>query len=168
MARKPGKTKEPVPLNAPKAGDPAGQGSGMPLALERVALRELSYREIPGVTPAPVPNELVQMNIALRINAAVMLLPEGCELRLDAEVVPDSTYQPIEMHIAVSGYFRRVGEISDEALLEFLKGPGVRIVFPYLRELVSSTTGRGIFPAVWIDPIGLGMMAGSVTAKPAP
>jgi preprotein translocase subunit SecB len=168
MARSSKKIKNTEAFEAKNPVQRAKPVAPMPLALERVALRELSYREIPGMTATPVPGELVQMNIALKINAQVMLLPEGCELRLNAEVVPDPTYQPIEMQVTVSGYFRRVSEIRDEELLEFLRGPGVRIVFPYLRELVSSTTGRGIFPAVWIDPIGLGMTAGPVTAQPAP
>ena len=61
-------------------------------------------------------------------------------------VRPEPTKAPVNVQAGVSGVVARAPDVSDE---QFAQGGGRRIVFPYLHEVVSNVTSRGLFRAVW-------------------
>jgi preprotein translocase subunit SecB len=63
--------------------------------------------------------------------------------------------KPIKLLVVVSAVFKLAPAINDDQLAEFLRTRSQHIIFPYLREVVSSITGRGVAGALYINPIVL-------------
>ena len=60
-----------------------------------------------------------------------------------------------QAHIFVKmvGLFTRIGDSSIDNLEDFGKVNGAAIIFPYIREIVSSTTLKAGMPAIILPPV---------------
>lgn len=130
----------------------------MPIKILRIALRSLEYKELTPNRPARIlaPNQ--QVKVALAVRAELRLAIEGAEVSLEVVVNPDPEFIPTEVRASLSAYFSREATVSDEHLKQFAAGPALRILYPYIRELVSSITARGIYSQVWLDPMQAQML----------
>jgi preprotein translocase subunit SecB len=46
--------------------------------------------------------------------------------------------------------------MANRALVEMISGSGGRLLYSYLRELVSSVSSRGVYGPVFLDPVSVG------------
>ena len=125
----------------------------MPIKIVRIALRSLEYKELAPNRPARILAANQQVKVSLAVRAELRLAVEGAEVLLEVVVNPDSEFIPTEVRASLSAYFSREPTVSDEQLKQFAAGPALRILYPYIRELVSSITARGLYSQVWLDPI---------------
>jgi preprotein translocase subunit SecB len=127
--------------------------AALPLRLLSVALRELSYRELP-FDPAKLVPDQVRMNIGLQLQVQLRFLnSSNAEIRLNASVKPDPTVKPIEISVSMSAVFERSPEMGPREFARVVHDVGARILYPYVREVCSNVTNRGIFGAMHLDPM---------------
>jgi preprotein translocase subunit SecB len=126
----------------------------IPIQLERVVLRHLHYRELDGRSREAAKGQKGE-DVHVRLRGGASLHPDGLEVMLELKVEPDPDAQPYEMTAAVSGFFSRAEGMPDDSLLKFAGTVGLRLLFPYLREIVSNVSGRGIYGPLFLDPIFL-------------
>lgn len=138
------KSKARKPQNRPRPS------TTVPITLDRIALRRLSYVEVKFESP-PVPAE-GRINIDLSLDGRLNLMKQGVEIFLDVKIRPEVAHLPYEVEVGISAFFRREDAVADQELLEFAQGPGMRIVYPYVREITSNVTSRGLFGPLWLDP----------------
>lgn len=131
--------------------------SPIPLILDRIALRAVTYEE-KEITepPAPLPPGR-KMEMKIDFQGAVGARDNLLELQLRLRVEPDPRYMPMVVSVIYSAYFVREAGIDDAGAHTFLHTAGVRILFPYIREAVSSVTGKGLFGALFLDPVDIQM-----------
>jgi preprotein translocase subunit SecB len=125
----------------------------VPVRLQAVALRGVSYREVEGleVSPSEQPPAIA---METSINVILNILEDRLvELRMNYVVRPDKRYRPVEIEVQMSALFIREEGLPLRAALEFANRSGGLILYPYIREMISSVTSRGIF-----QPILLGLI----------
>jgi preprotein translocase subunit SecB len=139
--------------------EPETAVSELGVRLNTVALRSLAYREV-GPQPRLRPDQQPQrINLDLELTGELRLhnqpdgRPPAVELSLKAVARPDVAIKPIEVEVQLSAVFTRVDPTSFDDLLRFTNAAGARLLFPYLREIVSSVTSRGLYGPVLIDPV---------------
>jgi len=147
-------TSKKASTSASSPSDVAETPAG-PITLTRVILREVHYEELETSTvPSPLPPGQ-RMAVSTDVGAQLRIFADGMEMFVHAEIAPDPKYQPFVIRASISGLFGRNSQTSDEELLEFGTHAGIRILFPYIREIVSNVSSRGAFGPLWIDPINM-------------
>lgn len=43
-------------------------------------------------------------------------------------------------------------------VLEFAENSGIRIIFPYLREVISTASMKGLYGPIWLDPMAISVI----------
>jgi preprotein translocase subunit SecB len=134
--------------------------------MQAVALRELHYREVEAL-PKP-PGTLTELGgarqqpVSLQLEGRLNLHRPAdssaplVELLLTATVLPEPSLKPIEIVATLGALFKASDSVGSDALLRFVNEAGVRILFPYLRELISAASGRGIYGPLFLDPVLVG------------
>jgi preprotein translocase subunit SecB len=102
-----------------------------------------------------------RVGVKLEMNGSLRVAGENVEVLLALRVIPDPEFVPILVDLTMSAFFTRDSTVDNDKLQEFAAGGALRILFPYVRELVSNVTGRSLFPPVWLDPIQLISMTNS-------
>lgn len=136
-------------------GDPGGNGSTNALpqfSLQKIYVKDLSF-EIPNA-PAIYSEQDGEQDIKLNLNNSHSAVGENLyevvlRINLHAKVGARSLFL-IEMDQA--GIFLIQG-YSDEELKRILGTYCPGTLFPYARESISSTVGRGGFPPLVLQPI---------------
>lgn len=129
----------------------------LPLALDRIALRAATYEEKETTEPPlPLPPGH-KMEMRVDFQGAVGSRESLLELQLKLRVEPDAKYMPFVVSVVYSAYFVRDASMDDDAALAFLHSAGVRILFPYIRETISSLTSKGLFGVLFLDPMDIQM-----------
>jgi len=135
-----------------------------PVQLQAVALRELSYTEIanPSQPPtAPGPGK-TDISVEIGLQGTINIQSDSAtgapliELLLSATVNPDALLRPITVKVVVGGLFSASPPIGLRELLGYVNEGGARLLFPYLREMVSAVTGRGVYGPIFLQPVILG------------
>ena len=133
--------------------DNAAQGSGAP-ALNALGqyLKDLSF-ENPNAPrslapPDKPPNIQVQVNVD-----AKQLAPTDFEvsLKLDAKAGEGANVL-FKLDLEYAGVFR-LSNIPQEQVHPIVMIECPRLLFPYVRQIVSDATRDGGFPALFLDPI---------------
>jgi preprotein translocase subunit SecB len=138
------------------AASPSLLVSPIPFSLDRIALRSLSYTEVTTEQPV-VPLPLGErMNVGLHVEMGVQILADGFELYLVVHATPDPRHLPFTIKAGISAFFTPRAEVEQQDILDFVSGAGVRILFPYVREVISTTSARGVFGPLWLDPLAIG------------
>jgi preprotein translocase subunit SecB len=130
----------------------------LPIRLDRIALRNLVYSEVARTEPLRAPSPDQRVSVKLEVNASLRVADENVEIVLALRVMPDPDFVPVRVDLTMSAFFTRDSTVDQEKLSEFASGAALRILFPYLREVVSNVTGKGLYPPVWLDPIQLIML----------
>lgn len=127
------------------------------MQIQGMSLRKLAYVELPVTSrPEPIPpGSKLDANVSMEVT--VTLYVEGVEVIMDITVRPDPKYMPTEIQAVMSMRFGRPDGVPDEQILEFAKSAGVRMLYPYAREIVSSTASRGLFGPLWLEPAVFGI-----------
>lgn len=148
------KHRKDVPITEPTL---EAQIEALPLELDRIALRSFSYEE-KEITDPPEPLPPGQkIGMKIDFQGAVGARDNLLELQLRLRVEPDARHMPFVITVVYSAYFIRDGATNDAAAHAFLHGPGVRILFPYIRETISTITSKGLFGVLFLDPMDIRM-----------
>lgn len=153
--------KMPTASDKPSASVPSAQRVGLGpysgIQLQGVAMRHLLYEEL-RPHEAPVPDEsTAPVNSQVSYAANIQLFDNRMgELSITLTMEPDPARRPIRVRATMSALFGRGSDVSARQLAEFMNTSGAVILFPYLREVVSSVTGRGVYPPMHLNPIRLG------------
>lgn len=126
------------------------------LSLLAVTLRHLVYTEIEvsdPPNPAPEDASYLQVKLAGEIRTGDGDLAEAV---IHLVLIPDVRQRPIRIEATMSALIRHSAGMSAHDATLFLNHNGGRLLFPYVRELVSNITARGIYDAVNLDPWVLG------------
>ena len=128
------------------------------IALRGVALRQISYDEL--VSPAelglsgPVPMDPSQLGITGTLN---LFQEHGAEVLLEGTLVARVQGRDLyRIRATVAGLFVAQESVSPRQLAQFAADTGLRLLFPYFREIVSSISGRGVFGQLLLDPVSIG------------
>jgi preprotein translocase subunit SecB len=123
------------------------------VAITSISLRELQYEEVDteaGPDTPPVGQTLFDMFTAIDVRP-----PDFVQVTLKVNVRTNPKEKPIKLLVVVSGVFRRAPSVTIEQFAEFLRSRSQHILFPYVREVVSSITVRGVTGALYINPVVL-------------
>ncbi|MGH7621118.1 MAG: hypothetical protein ACREMU_02150 [Gemmatimonadaceae bacterium] len=148
--------------DVPRADSEAPAPTG--IHLQAVLLRLLTYREIPTDVPVaaghPAPP---QMAVGIKLTGQVRLHPipdgpvPGVEFVVKGIVKPDIALRPIEVEVELSLVVAPATPAEPSVTLtdvvKFLSVGGLRTTYPYLREIISSVTARGIYGPLFLDPV---------------
>jgi preprotein translocase subunit SecB len=141
------------------AGAPTGTMEGnLPVRITTISLRELQYREVQ-VDRSKLRLTDPRMSVDLDMQGQIRFIDaHHAELRIRAAVKPDAFVTPIEVFVAMSAVFERQPTIGPRAFAQFVNDAGPRILFPYIREAISTITNRGVFGALHLDPVAISPM----------
>jgi preprotein translocase subunit SecB len=70
--------------------------------------------------------------------------------------------RPESIRVMMHGVFTRVGDSPTVPVMAFIQGHAPAILMPYVREAISSLTGRGYYGAMNLPPINVAMLMGNV------
>lgn len=117
--------------------------------IERVYANRLGLTAVPE-TPAAGPDflfgwdwKLIDQNL-FEVNITLLLEP-----------TPDRSER---VEVSMIGVFRQGSDPIEVKLEEFVRYHAPAILMPYVREAVSSLTGRGYYPARNLNPINVQML----------
>lgn len=146
------------------AGLPVGEMRMTPIRLHAVALRKLAYEEAtPVQSAARAPNAAPErVSAEVKLEGTINLRTEQTsgtplvELLLSASVRPDPSVRPVAIDVTLAALFSAGVDVSMRQLLQFVNEGGVRLLFPYLREVISAVSARGIYGPIFLDPVVIG------------
>jgi preprotein translocase subunit SecB len=150
----------------PKSALSAGEFALGRVSLKAVGLRGLSYEEIDFTmaSEADAGSARVDQRLPASITGSLSILnarqtdAPRIELTITMELEASGAERPVEVRVTVAGLFHADETVSMSTALAHVNTQGPRMLFPYLREIVTSVTQRGIFGAVYLEPIILGPM----------
>lgn len=132
---------------------PASSAPVAGVELKAIALRHLEYREIPRSEVFATSQPHPKINIKIDANATINVY-EGklAEFIFDVTVAPDPAFRPVVIRakIALVVYAPALNETD---LQVWLQQVGGFIVYPYIREIVSDVTTRGVYGTLLLDPM---------------
>lgn len=142
-----------------------GELSATSVTLRGVVLRKLSYAELQPSAPSFADPGAADANgVDIAINGRLTILPDTTtgrpivELQCAATVRPAPTAKPVEIDLTMAALFSANQDVTTRQLLGYVSQNGGRLMFPYIREMVSSVSGRGIFGPIFMDPVVLGAL----------
>jgi preprotein translocase subunit SecB len=146
------------------AGLPVGEMRMTPIRLQAVALRKLSYEETTPVQGAAreLNTSPERLSAEVKLEGTINLRMEQTsgtrivELLLSASVRPDPSVRPVAIDVTLAALFSAGVAVSTRQLLQFVNDGGVRLLFPYLREIISAVSARGIYGPIFLDPVVIG------------
>jgi preprotein translocase subunit SecB len=132
-----------------------GNGSGIDprrFSLDKLYIKDLSF-EVPGA-PEVFENEQVDSRVSMNLNNSHRAVGEHAyEIVLHVSLhatVDERTMFMLEIDQAgifvISGY-------DEREMRQLISSQCPATLFPYAREAISSTIGRGGFPAILLQPI---------------
>jgi hypothetical protein len=123
------------------------------LQIVAVTLRELHYNEVGSVDPgkaSPEGQDRYEIHGAIDIRP-----PDLIQVAMKFALKPNHKTRPIHLSCVLSATFRRGKDLDMDAVAEFIRVRSHLILFPYMRELVSNVTGRGVYGALYLHPVVL-------------
>lgn len=133
------------------------------IKIDAVVVRELVYKELPvspGFRPGATDTSL-DLNIAV---AGTINIFENskAELLLEVAILPDPALKPIDVKVRMSVLFSYDPATGGPADIQtWINRVGVIVLFPYIREVISNVTARGVYGQVLLDPIAVDALMGS-------
>lgn len=95
-----------------------------------------------------------RLQLAPDFDAEIEISEDGTTLDLIVSVDLFPEESPVRFRLKISGQFE-VGEEPNMPLEEFARNHALAHLFPYIRELVSSTTSRSPLPTLNLGPVNL-------------
>lgn len=120
--------------------------------LSALALRSLEYRELASPHGFKKSVDGTPGDVDVDISGEISFFPNQlAELGIACKFNPSP--QPIEIKLAMSALFRFSEGMTQEQVVVWLNATGLLILYPYVREVVSSVSLRGAFGTVLLAPI---------------
>ena len=123
------------------------------IAITSISLRQLHYEEVGEVeqpNSPPVGQTLFDMFTSIDVRP-----PDFVQVSLKVTVRTNPKERPITLVVVVSAVFIRAPSVTIDQFAEFLRTRSQQVIFPYVREVVSSVTARGLTGALYINPVVL-------------
>jgi hypothetical protein len=122
------------------------------VTLDGVVLRSLTYSELTSeeLQTAPLATDPTDFRATILPRSRDLI-----EFELCATVKPQSKNLAFNLVLLIGARFKRQGETSGREFVRFVAQRGGGMILPYVRELVSNITGRGIYRTYYIDPVVL-------------
>ena len=121
------------------------------IAIGQIFLEEATFFHRPdslGLPPSTKP-EVGDLRVSMQ--AGVPPNERAGILRVSVATRDDATLL-YRFSVTMVGLFeQRPGE-ETMPIREFIQGPAISMLFPFIREAVASLTGRGRFGPVWLNP----------------
>ena len=121
----------------------------------QVFLKRAEFDHAPGMLET---SELRQANEhMIRINVSIALGADDATkglVLLSAETRPNNPgcYQ---FKVEMAGLFETETGAENMTMADYLQGPAIAAMFPFLREAVANITGRGRFGSVWLKALNI-------------
>lgn len=133
-----------------------GTEHGDKIAFERIWVREAVFRDLKDATQPIVPLGLDDLNIFIEVSVRS---PEG---GLVAFVTVRCELHPAEQHgafaelsVAVEGLFSIPDTSNQARLTEFAKSQAPILLFPYVRQAITTLTAATRFGGLVIPPVNM-------------
>lgn len=154
--RRPSTAKEKAPkttsVDSVAGTAPGFAGPLVGIRLLAVSLRRLVYEEVesPDISePVGGGTFPISVKLAGQFNMADDNLAEALML---LSLVPDPRDRALKIEATMSALFQHEEDVPQENVAVFLNHNAGRLLFPYMRELVTSITSRGIFESIHLEP----------------
>ncbi len=120
------------------------------IQLVAVLLRQLQYNEL----DSP-PNSLEIGKLTFTLNGSLAINPPFiAQVGMKADVISHTALnQAVGVQALLTATFRRSLEVSPTVFIEFVRMRSGPLLFPYLREVISAVTGRGVAGAQYLNPL---------------
>ncbi len=135
-------------------------GQGQPVRLVAVAVRELTYRELPppiALTLADVHARGALSQQVINLNGGIGFSPPNLvDVTIRATLIPVGDLKLFELAVRISGLFEKSPGVTNHQAAELLSGFAGRLLFPFVREALMTMTSKTIFGSLPIQPMTLG------------
>lgn len=135
------------------------------VTLLAIVLRELRYTDTPSSEIGET--SLAEGEIHYDVAGSLDLRPPYlAQVGMKVTVHPNPVDRPVEMEVAVTATLRRGENVSAKAFLNYINHRSGALLFPYIREIVSNTSARGVVPAIYLHPVVLPQMLSDEELQP--
>jgi preprotein translocase subunit SecB len=137
--------------------NPEAASTATGYVLHRVYAAEISYNLVDVLAEGSVPED--EASLAVRWDWRVL---EGREFEvLLAARVEATKAQPHRVAAVIVGVFEAQGSHTTVGFKDFVRRNAAAILFPYVREVISSVSRRGPIAAIELPPLNIAAMAES-------
>lgn len=121
------------------------------IAVGQVFLEEATFSHRPDALALPPSTRPQVGEVGVEIQAGIR--PDGKAGLLRVRVATKDDAEPLyRVSLVMVGLFEEQPELSNMPLQDFLNGPAISFMYPFVREAFASLTGRGRFGPVWLNP----------------
>jgi preprotein translocase subunit SecB len=121
------------------------------IVVAQVYLEEASFAHRPDAMtlPADTKPEVTGLNLEIQVSIQKDQRAGFIRIRMATPEEPALLYR---VSLSMIGLFTQQPGRENMAIADFLKGPAVPFMFPFLREAFANLTWRGRFGPLWINP----------------
>jgi preprotein translocase subunit SecB len=124
------------------------------ISFDGIILKELSFSRDPGILPKPELDMKFNNHIAISLDKTKMNYEFCCEI--------NEASKSFSIKCTMIGIFSLVPENGNATLEEFSKISAPALIFPYIREIIASTTLKAGIPSVLIPPVNIAAIMSEV------
>ena len=120
------------------------------IKFDAIVLKEINFSRNPGILPKP--------ELSIRFESAISLSADKKKMNYELTCHIDEAGKSFVLKCSMIGMFSIVEETENMNLEEFSKGNAPALIFPYVREVIASTTLRAGIPSVLLPPLNIQAM----------
>lgn len=137
-----------VPARSTISANELGLASG--ITILSVAVRELQYRE-----QKPAPDQVLApgVDVMYHLSGSFDVRPPYIgQVSMKVEVEP-SQIHPVALTTVVTAFLQRAKSVPARDFLQYISARSGTFLFPYAREVISSTASRGVSGTIYLNPL---------------
>jgi len=117
------------------------------IAFENVILKELNFSRKSGLLEKP--------ELSVNFSSSSGLSPEKNKLVFELACEITEKKELFSIKCVMIGMFSRINEQENMDLESFAQNNAAALMFPYMREIIATTTVRAGIPAIILPPINV-------------
>lgn len=117
------------------------------IAFENVILKDLHFSRKTGLLEKP--------ELSINFRSSSGLSPEKNKLVFELECSITEKKDLINIQCVMVGMFSQISEQENMDLETFAQNNAAALMFPYIREIIATTTARAGIPAVILPPMNV-------------
>lgn len=117
------------------------------IAFENVILKDLHFSRKTGLLEKP--------ELSINFRSSSGLSPEKNKLVFELECSITEKKDLISIQCVMVGMFSQISEQENMDLETFAQNNAAALMFPYIREIIATTTARAGIPAVILPPMNV-------------
>lgn len=126
-------------------------------SFDRYIVRKVVFEQIVRTPPEKDEKKPAIINTPMNVSLAIgppNAAANKSQVTFAVVITPDPKWQPYRVEVVVSGVFG-YANTDAETFEKFCKGSVPSILFPYIRQIVQSTSADGAYGPVRINPINI-------------